>query len=163
MKDECTACALCGTEQLEKNHRQNLDYILQFNGLERDDAYKRIAIQNIKSHPAKFLRNCFANQSRLWFGIPNSYHAEQDATILKFLPNVFLLTCFLIGLPLWCYNFKSVPSEISLLMFFLLLYLILSTIVSVYMRQFCVIVPIILLWLSVIFSRTMTIQIKFEE
>ena len=162
LKIACQHCLPCQAELLEKNHRSDFDYIYQFKGLERDDAFKQIAFQNIKNHPTKYLRNCFANQSRLWFSFPMAYYAERDITLIRFLPNTGILTLFLLTLFLWLYNFKSVPTEISFLMGFILLYLGLSTLVTAYMRQLCPIVPIILLTSAIFFNKTIKFQLKFR-
>ena len=36
------------TKLLKQNHQEDFEYILQFKGVEKDDAYKKVAIQNIK-------------------------------------------------------------------------------------------------------------------
>ena len=49
------------------------EYIYSVSGIERDDRFKELALKNIKNNPIKFLRNCLANQGRMWFRYPFSF------------------------------------------------------------------------------------------
>src|SRR5205823_1870805 len=69
---------------IEANHGKDFKEIYKFdNSLERDDAFKRIAINNIKSHPAKFMKNCISNIGRMLFNNPYSYTLQKNPTLLR--------------------------------------------------------------------------------
>ena len=60
----------CNAELFRKNHAADIKYVQRFSGVEKDEAYKKLAFQNIKTYPVKYLKNCVANMGRLWFGFP---------------------------------------------------------------------------------------------
>ncbi len=153
----------CNASIFAKNHQENFNYIYQFKGVERDDKFKEIAIKNIKAHPTKYIKNCIANQSRMWFGIPNSYLYQRDATLFRILPNMLILSSLLLTLVLWSINWKQIPIKIHFLVLFLLLYLFLSTLVSAYPRNLYVIVPIILFLFAYVAHRSITINWSFNR
>ena len=51
-------------------HRTFLQSIAHLDPIQRDEAYKRAAIENIKNHPVKFMYNWMDNVGRLLFGYP---------------------------------------------------------------------------------------------
>ena len=73
-------------------HRPFFDSIADLSPLEKDAALRRQAIDNIKAHPAKFLRNVAANVTRMWFSFPYSYTPQKLTTLFYVLPNSFLLS-----------------------------------------------------------------------
>ena len=52
----------------------------------------RQGIENIKTHPKKFMRNVAANISRMCFSFPYSYTPQKLTTLFYVLPNAFLLS-----------------------------------------------------------------------
>ncbi len=153
----------CNASQFAKNHKENFDYIYQFEGVERDEKFKEVAIKNIKTYPTKYIKNCIANQGRLWFGFPYSYLYQRDSTLIRILPNMLLLSIFLLTLVLWVFNLKHIPIEIHFLLLFLLLYLFLSTLVSAFPRNLYVIVPVILFLFAYVAHRSIKINWSFDQ
>lgn len=152
----------CNAAFFRKNHQTDMDFIQQFEGLARDDAYKMLAIENIKNHPLKYTRNCIANMGRLWFNFPFSYFYQRDKILLRIPPNAILLGLISFALPLSIINFRRIPMEINFIGIFFLLYLCVSMLVSAYQRQFYVIVPMLLLWSVYIISKTVSFRLKIK-
>lgn len=148
---------------LKSNHQNVWDEISSLKGVEKDDALKRIAIENIKSHPIKFLQNCLSNVGRIVFNVPYSYKAQKNSTLLRIPFNgiIILLSLFCL-LPTYL-NWREIPYTIRFILFFALIYLCGSVLGSAETRMFTVIVPILLLWIAYIIQRTIVINLKFME
>lgn len=127
-----------GDATLKQNHQESHREIFRHSGVERDDAYKRIAVENIKQRPDKFIKNWIANLGRLLFDFPNSYVFQNTNQLFKLPPNattVFLSTLCLISSVL---NWKKIPFQIRFLIIFVLIYLAPTTLMSAYSRFFTV-------------------------
>ncbi len=82
-------------ESIKSNHLKDYNEVMKYNGVERDDAYKKIAVSNIKSHPVKFIQNCISNVSRLVFNFPYSYKNQITQDFDKIAISMgSLLCCF---------------------------------------------------------------------
>jgi len=149
-------------EAIAANHEADAQRLkeTQIDGLASvatDDLYKSLAIANIKAHPLKFIQNCLANVSRLFFGFPNSYQYE-NLKFLKYLPNLFLLPLMLYGLFIAGLNFRAVPLAIRGLLFIGLLYFALSVPLSAYPRMFLAIAPVFVLLIAYTLHKTVRIS-----
>jgi hypothetical protein len=58
---------------VNKNHYEFHESLAHLNDIERDESYKRAAINNICYKPLKFLFNVFNNILRMLFGFPNDF------------------------------------------------------------------------------------------
>ncbi|WP_051068798.1 ArnT family glycosyltransferase [Cesiribacter andamanensis] len=150
----------CSAPLLAVHHQADIAYVSQFVGVAKDDAYKRIAIDNIKAHPVKYVRNWLANIGRLLFGIPASYFYQREATLARILPNGVLLTFMLIAAVPTIRSWRRVALEIRILVLLLLLYLGASSLLSAYPRQFYVVVPMLLLWIGYVLERSLRISLQ---
>ncbi len=160
----CDSWRPCNAEFFAKNHQKDIDFVNQFKGVEKDDAYKKLAFENIRNYPKKYVQNCVANIGRLFFGQPYSYYYQGVGLVFYvLLPNSIILTLMLVCLPLWLYNFKKCRAEINFLTVFLFIYLFVSVFLSAYPRQFFVIVPGILMWVVYILSKSVKISVKFSS
>jgi len=148
---------------MRAHHQEDYNEINKYEGLDRDDAYKRLAIRNIKAHPIKFAQNIIYNIGRLVFHFPFSY-AVQRPKILMILPiNGILLTLMLFSLIPTYLNWRSLPVYLKFLLILTFLYLGASSLVTAFIRMFTIIVPILLVWIAYIFQYTIKINLKFKE
>lgn len=123
------------------------DDVVQLNkvqGLERDDLFKKIALQNICNHPLKYLQNCLYNQGRLWFGFPFSYRYQEPKTLIRIPPGAALLALFVFGVGVACLRFRRNPIYINAILIVLLIYLGGTTLLSAYNRQLYIMTPMII-------------------
>lgn len=134
-------------EKLEANHRHILNEIVQHKGVERDDAYKQKAFENIRNHPGKYVRNVLANISRLLFNYPQSYRPFGIGTVLNALPNLLLLIAMIFMLRPTIRSWKQVPFFIKFLMMVAVIYFAGSSLISGTIRMFYIIFPILALWI----------------
>lgn len=144
-------------------HQKDLEEFKRDSGIVQDDAYKRIAINNIKAHPLKYIENCISNLGRILFNYPYSYTFQKPATLLRLPFNgiivVFALFCLI---PTYI-NWRKMIFPIRFMLLFTVLYLAGSILGSAETRMFVVIVPILLIWIAYIIKKSMKIKLKFDE
>ena len=130
---------------LKQNHQHDLDLIKSFTGVEKDDAFKRMAIENIKTYPGAFLKNWLANTGRLLFNFPYSYRKPGPGLLFNGLPHLLMI---LFAIPLLLYARKhsiKLPFFIRFLLLFVLIYFLGNTLLSAYIRMFYVVFPVLAL------------------
>ncbi len=148
---------------LRVHHQKEFEDINRYSGIERDDAYMRFAILNIKKHPLKYADNIIDNIGRLIFSYPWS-QAEQLPKLLKVFPiNGAILTLIILSLIPTFINWNKIPSYLQFLLIITLLYLGGSSIVCALVRMFTIIVPILFIWLAFIINHTVKIKLKINE
>jgi 4-amino-4-deoxy-L-arabinose transferase-like glycosyltransferase len=129
--------------------------------VERDEAFKALAIHNMKSHPVKYIQNCISNLGRIFFNYPYSYRYAKPRTLVR-LPfngilSVLILVCLIPALKNW----NKINFEIRFLSFFALIYLIGSIFGSAETRMFTVIAPVILICIAFIIQRTIKMKLSW--
>lgn len=147
-------------DSLRVNHIKDFEQISKLNELKKDDAFKAIAINNIKLHPTKFILNCFCNAGRLFFNYPYSYTLQKPSTLLRLPLNgiIFMLLLFCI-IPTFI-NWQRIDVPIRFLFFFAFLYLGGSVLGSAETRMLMVIVPVLLILIGFVIEKTIKIDIK---
>lgn len=73
------------------SHRPFFERIKALDEVEADALYKRQALQNIREHPASYLRNWFLNLGRLVFNYPYSYKPLTLRPLVYVIPNGLVL------------------------------------------------------------------------
>jgi 4-amino-4-deoxy-L-arabinose transferase-like glycosyltransferase len=167
-------------DQIKQRHQKDFDKLLQnqevkkanledgvyhddlAKGTDQDDLLKKIAIENIKSHPLKFLRNCISNMGRMIFNYPASYALQKPSTLKRLPINgtlmVFTLFCLIPTIVSW----RKIPFKIRFLLFLIFLYLGASLLGSAETRMFTMAVPILLIWIAFIVERSVKVNLKLE-
>jgi 4-amino-4-deoxy-L-arabinose transferase-like glycosyltransferase len=145
-------------ESIRINHENELNEIFKYKGPEKDDAYTKVAIKNIKEHPLKFGRNWISNIGRILFNYPYSYTLQKNTTLFR-LP----LTGIIVVLMLFCIlptfiNWRKIIFPIRFILFFVLLYLGGSTFASAETRMFTVVVPMLLFWIGYVIQKSIKIN-----
>jgi len=143
-------------------HQKDFKKIYPLHGVERDDAYKRIAISNIKSHPAKFLINCLSNLGRIFFNFPFSYQLQHPSTLLRLPLNgtIVFLTIFCLFPTLK--NWKKLLFPIRFMLLLTFLYLGGSIFASAESRMLTPIVPILLFWFAFVIQKSLRISYQWK-
>lgn len=131
-------------------------------GTVQDDLLKKIALENIKSHPLKFLENCFSNAGRMLFNYPASFVLQKPSTLLRFPVNGTLLVFVVFCLIPTLLNWKNLLFSLRFLLIFTFVYLGGSLLGTAGPRMFTVAVPILLIWIAYISERTIKIKLKFS-
>jgi hypothetical protein len=134
--------------ELSKNHVPFFSEIGGLSPVEKDDALKAKAIENIKSRPGKYFRNWIANLGRLAVNLPYSYTDQKLRNLLDIIPSMLLLvfTCLCIR-PAYRRR-DRIPHELWMLLLVGLVYLGGTSLLSAFQRFQLPLVPTGLLWLS---------------
>ena len=148
-------------DSIIKYHGADFAYVNKFKGVDHDEAYKKIAIKNIQTHPVKFFKNCISNFGRIVFNYPYSYKIQNVGTLFRIPFNgtiiLFMLFCSIPAISNW----KKINFPIRFLLLFALIYLGGSLLGSAETRMFTLIVPVFLLWIAFIISKSI-IKFKFD-
>lgn len=135
---------LFDTDKLDSLHEKELKYIKSFPLSLRDDVYKKIAVNNIKKNPTKYMRNYISNFQRFFFNMPNSYSKHREIMLWYFPFTVLLF----LGFILICFKSFGLISKnkdgIFYLTSILLIYVFVSCLVFTYPRFLNPIIPIII-------------------
>ena len=127
-----------------------------------DDAYKKIVIENIKSHPLKYIENCISNIGRGIFNYPYSYTIQKPATLLRLLMNGVIVVLLLFSLIPAFINWRKIAFHARLILFIVVLYLAGTVLGCAETRMFTPIVPMILFWIAYIMNKSVKVNLKFN-
>ena len=138
-------------------HRTFLESIAHLDPIQRDEAYKRAAIENIKNHPVKFMYNWMDNVGRLLFGYPFTRYYSSQKVYFFALPNMFVFVFMVIALGIAMYRYKKVPPELFFLLLFIGAYLFGSSLLSAYRRMFYITMPFWTVFIGYVFGKIINI------
>lgn len=152
-------------DSIKLHHQKDFDEILKHSitGLERDKAFTRIAIRNIKADPGNYVKNCFSNVGRILFNYPYTYTRQKPTTLLRLPLNGLIAVLMLFCLIPTFMNWRKVIYPIRFILFMLLLYLGGSVLASAEIRMFTIIVPMPLFWIAYTLTKTVKINLKFKN
>jgi hypothetical protein len=142
------------------NHRTFIDSISKLNEIDKDMAFKKVALSNIKNHPGKYIENWFANIGRLFFSYPFSEKKQSLSTYFTFIPNMFIIVIIVFAIIGIFFNSRKFPEGLFLLFAFIFIYLSGSSLVSAYRRMFYISIPFWFVFISYVFTNIITIKIK---
>ena len=151
-----------GIDSLEQHHWADYMEINKYYGVERDDAYKRFTIRNIKSHPAKYIQNCVSNVGRMLFDYPYSFFPQTPGLLLRLPPNGIIALLALFCLVPTFLNWRKIIYPLRYIFLFASLYFGGNILGSADIRMFILICPMVLLWIAYIMQKTVKIQMRFN-
>ncbi len=146
---------------IDSLHKNDFNEINKYEGLKKDDIYKKIAINNIKSHPVKFIKNCFSNVGRMLFNYPYSYKLQKPETLARLPFNGIIMVFILFCLTSTVINWRKIIFPLRFLLFFCFLYFGGSILGSAETRMFTIIVPILLFWIAYIIPKSIKIKMHW--
>ena len=148
-----------GAEELIKmNHQKDLKEILKYKGSIRDDAYRKAAINNIRSHPVKFFQNIISNIGRILFNYPYSYTPQKNSTLFRLPLSGTMVVFMLYSLIPTFINWRRIMFPIRFLLVFVLIYLGGSLLASAETRMFTIVLPILIFWVAFIIQKTIKLK-----
>jgi 4-amino-4-deoxy-L-arabinose transferase-like glycosyltransferase len=151
-------------DSVKANHWNDYKEINQSKTMiERDDAFKRIAIRNIKSHPMKFIQNWICNVSRILFNYPYSYKTQEPGILLRLPMSGIIVVLILFCLIPTCINWRKIDFSIRFIFLVVFIYLGGSTLGSAETRMFSIAVPMLLVWIVYILKKTAIIKLRFSR
>jgi 4-amino-4-deoxy-L-arabinose transferase-like glycosyltransferase len=134
------------------NHQKDFEYLSQFTGVQLDDELKKMAMQNIRDYPGKYVQNCFFNISRLLFDAPYYFASPTNMYVFRILPMLVFLPLLLFAIWKLLTNFKNVPGALRYLILVMLFYFGMTVLLSAYHRQFYVMIPWMIILIVYVFS-----------
>lgn len=143
---------------IEMYHQKDFNELIKYKGVERDDIYKKIVINNIKSHPIKYIENCFSNVGRIIFNFPRSYELQESKTLLRLPLNGIIVVLMLFSLIPTIVSWRKIIFPIRFLLIFAFIYFGGSILGSAETRMFTIIVPILLTWIAYILQKTVKLN-----
>ena len=146
----------------EDNHREFMESIQGLSTLQRDEAFRKAALENIRKHPRKYVMNWFSNVGRLLFHYPWSYKLQSPETFFILIPNMFVLVFLVLSLGTGLRYYRRIPPEIVVLLLFMLAYLFGSSLLSAYRRMFIITMPFWVVYISFILGRVVRLSIREE-
>jgi 4-amino-4-deoxy-L-arabinose transferase-like glycosyltransferase len=147
---------------IDSLHKNDFNEINKYKGLKEDDIYKKIAINNIKSHPFKFIKNCFSNVGRMLFNFPYSYKLQKPETLVRLPFNGIILVFILFCIIPTVINWRKIVFPLRFLLFFSFLYFGGSILGSAETRMFTMIVPILLFWIAYTIPKSVKIKMHWQ-
>lgn len=148
-------------ERIKVSHIEDFNEINKFKGVYQDDAFKKIAIKNIKKQPLKFIQNCVSNLTRIVFNFPYSYKLQNPSTLIRLPFNGILIILLLVSMMPSLRNWRKINYAIRFAILFSLIYLGGSIWGSAETRMFTLIVPVLLIWVSYVLERSYKINLRF--
>ncbi len=146
--------------ELKPNHEEFHRRIGPLPMLKQEEEYKKVVAENLRAAPLKVARNWVCNVSRLFFGFPRSFQAEEIITLALIVPNGLLLLALLVALAVAVPRPSTLPAEIWILFAFSFFYLGGSTLAPSLPRYFIPVVPIMLLVVAVAFQRRLSLLLR---
>jgi hypothetical protein len=149
-------------DSIKLHHQKDFEEINKYTGIERDDAYMRMAIRNIKAHPKKYIQNCISNIGRILFNTPNSYTNQQPGNLSRIPFNGVIVLLSLFCMVVTLLNWRRVSFLMKFILFFTFIYLGGSIFGSAESRMFTIIVPLLLVWIAYITGFTVKIKLRLD-
>ncbi len=151
-----------GEDSLIIHHQKDFEKIKNYYGVQEDDAYKKIVMKNIKSHPIKYIENCFSNVGRIIFNYPYSYTIQKPGTLLRLPMNGIIIVLLLFSFIPALINWRRLAFGARLILLMVLLYLFGTVLGSAETRMFTPIVPMLLFWIAYVLNKSIKIKLKFQ-
>lgn len=148
---------------LVTNHEAFYRKLDPLSNIQKDSALKAKAIENMKKHPLKYVKNTAANTTRFLFNIPNSYQTQNFKAFGYIIPNGFLVVLLLlIAWPAFLAR-KKIPFEIKTTLLFSLIYGGGMILLLGKPRYFTMMIPSLVLFLVYCYSHIIKISIVQEK
>ncbi len=148
---------------LNPNHRPFMDSISTLTPLQKDEAYRNTALNNIKNYPKKYFSNWVANIGRLFFSYPYSNTQQSIRTYFTIIPDMFIIVIITLTFVISIFQYKRFPEGMIFLLLFIFIYLFGCSLVSAYRRMFYITMPFWFLYFSYFFDRIISIKIREVE
>ncbi|MEX0274755.1 MAG: hypothetical protein AB3N16_10285, partial [Flavobacteriaceae bacterium] len=145
---------------LSANHGAIYKEFESMTHMERDSAFKAVAIENMKKYPTKYMKNTFSNVGRFLFNYPISYRYQNMNAYGYLIPNMFIVVLFLLVLFPAFLARRTIPFEIKGALVFVFIYGGGMILMGGKARYFVMMVPGIFVFLSYIFTNILALNWK---
>jgi len=147
-------------KELFKNHGEFLQKLEPLSFIKRDSLFKAKAIENIKNHPEKYLKNTGASAVRLFFNYPYSYTPQKVSALFYILPNMFLIIFMFLAICIAILNFKHLSFQIRFLILTALIFMGGLTLLDGRTRHLTPAIPILFFLIGFTFNQFTQLKIR---
>lgn len=149
--------------EINSNHKEFAQSLSVKNNIQREEAFRQKALQNIKENPKAFLHNWFLNSGRLLVGIPHAmYHKPPFSpffTLINTIKSSFLLCFLLTAIVLFLGNLNATGSFALWLFLLLIIYLGGQSILATQSQRFLLpVYPLLLFFIALVFNYTISLK-----
>ncbi len=148
--------------ELQQHHLEFYESLASLSFVERDEIFKKQAIENSKKYPRKYLKNTLASGLRMYFNTPYSYTPQKLSTFVYIIPNMFIVVFMLLAGLLWVKYWRSMPSEATVILMFLLFYVGGIILLNGRSRHLVLVLPFHLVFMACVFSNLLKIGVNEE-
>lgn len=131
--------------------------------MDREAAFKKKAMENLRANPKGVLKNWVCNLGRLLVGFPRSYQNEELVMLVPALVNVPILFAVLLALLVAWRNRQKLPAEVFLLGLLVFIYLGGTSLLPGLPRYTFVVWPWIGLGIAAVLSKGLRIGLGAKE
>jgi len=131
--------------------------------MEREAAFKKKAMENLRANPKGVLKNWVCNWGRLLVGFPRSYETEELIMLVPVLVNVPILMAVLLALFVAWRNRQKLPAEVILLGLLVSIYLGGTSLLPGLPRYTFVVWPWIGLGMAAVLAKGLCIKLDAKE
>lgn len=149
---------------LSENHGDVYLKLEPLTHMQRDSAFKAIAIKNMKTHVGKYAKNTVANIGRVLFHYPFSYREQNLNAYGYLIPNMFIIVLWVLSLYPAIVARKKIPYVIKTIMLFTLIYFCGIVLLDGRGRNFIIMVPSLILFFAYVYTNILKINlVKTDE
>ncbi|MFK7925760.1 MAG: ArnT family glycosyltransferase [Bacteroidia bacterium] len=146
-------------EGMSPIHKEFILKIMPLNHIQRDDALKARAMENMSAHPEIYVKNWVANVVRMFWGFPRSYRQQDLRPVPYIILNSLLLIALAFSIVAAYRNYRSIPLGMWALWCVFLIYVGLTSLVHAEPRYLVSAVPFLLLWIAYVANSYMKFRI----
>ncbi|MFH1371012.1 MAG: hypothetical protein ABII09_06975 [Planctomycetota bacterium] len=149
------------TDPALANHRPFYKEIEGLNFVQRDERFKKKALENIISNPRQVVLNYAANLGRLFLNFPFSFKYQHPRTLFYIVPNCLLLAAIIFSLYPLIKHRSILPGYIIHACVVSVVYIGGHSLVAAMSRFLCTILPFV--FLVIVYVATNLIQLRTPE
>ncbi len=147
------------TPELVKHHREFYLKYYEMSVKDREEAFTKIAMEQLRANPFGVYKNWLSNLCRLVFGFPRSFQAENFLNVGLVVVNGPILFAAVISLWFGLKKWRSQPVEVLLMALLLFIYLGGSTVAPGLPRYTAVVWPWLGFGIAAVLSRSLRVSV----
>ncbi|MEZ5002393.1 MAG: glycosyltransferase family 39 protein [Chitinophagales bacterium] len=139
---------------IKQNHKDFFNSIENLDPVEKDSALKKQAIENIRNHKVKYLKNIGYNIERLIIMMPTAFQTTKPSQhIIFFFPTIILFLLLVVSVSISLFKIKTLPPLIVLLMLLSIIYIGSVSLFSAVARYLHPIIPVLFIFISMVLAK----------
>lgn len=139
-------------------HLPVIEQALTMTHVERNAFFKEKAKENLAANPLYYLKNWTANLGRFFFMYPRSYKPQSMKTFIYLIPNMFIVVLLVGSVFIAFKGYRRIPAELWIVVSIFAIYFGASSLVSASHRYFLAVFPILLIWLTYVYSQLIEVR-----